>query len=117
MGVKLASGDVHREGMSWWHWPCTESAGCAGGRMPRGDTVGAEWTRICPTSSSQGWAESASDVTGKGDSGWRPLRDTKMAHGMSPSPVAAGTGSSHLLPPSQHPKQARPCLHVCPWGG
>lgn len=53
----------------------------------------------------------------KGDSGWRPLRDTRMAHGMSPSPVAAGTGSSHLLPPSQHPKQARPCLHVRPWGG
>lgn len=68
---------------------------------------GTGWTRTCPLSSSQGWAKSGSGVTGKGDSGRRPLRATKVAHGVSPSPAARGTARSHLLPPSQHPRQHR----------
>ena len=58
-------------------------------------------------SSSQGWAKSGSGVAGEGGSGRRPPRATKVAHGVSPSPAARGTASSHLLPPSAHPRQRR----------
>lgn len=68
---------------------------------------GTGWTRTCPSSSSQGWAKRGSGVTGKGDSGRRPLKATKVVHGVSPSPAARGTASSRLLPPSQHPRQRR----------